>query len=58
MLTDQIAVRRLIGYCPQHNALMPRLTCREHLELFARIKGVPTSQLRDTCTRLIAQMVC
>lgn len=45
VLTDQIAVRALIGYCPQFNALLPRLTCREHLELFARIKGISESNL-------------
>ena len=34
--------------CPQHDALLELLTCREHLELFARIKGVPDPALRDT----------
>ena len=32
-------------YCPQHDALLNRLTVREHLELFARIKGVDATQL-------------
>ena len=41
----QTQVRALIGYCPQFNALLPRLTCREHLELFARIKGISESNL-------------
>ena len=40
ILTQQLAVRRLLGYCPQHNALLPLLTVEEHLQLFARIKGV------------------
>jgi len=32
--------RKLIGYCPQFDALLPLLTVREHLELFAGIKGL------------------
>ncbi len=28
------------GYCPQFDALLPNLTAREHLWLYARIKGV------------------
>ena len=34
ILKHQTEVRRLIGYCPQHDALLDRLTVREHLELF------------------------
>ena len=43
--TEQMQVRRLIGYCPQHDALLDLLTVYEHLELYARIKGVPSSML-------------
>eukprot|EP01050_Picozoa_sp_SAG11_P010526 SAG11_NODE_1058_length_6003_cov_1.474424_1_plen_44_part_00 len=32
-MTEQKDVRRLIGYCPQHDALLNRLTVREHLEV-------------------------
>lgn len=45
ILTQQKEVRRLIGYCPQHDALLDKLTVREHLMLFGRIKGVPAEQL-------------
>jgi ABC-type multidrug transport system ATPase subunit len=40
-------VRRLIGYCPQFDALIGTLTAREHLTLFARIKGMPESRLHE-----------
>ena len=30
-----------LGFCPQHDALWPELSCREHLELYARLKGQP-----------------
>ncbi|CAI2386824.1 unnamed protein product [Moneuplotes crassus] len=32
--------RKYIGYCPQFDALFSGLTVREHLEFYARIKGV------------------
>ena len=38
---EQAQLRQRIGYCPQFSALIDALTVREHLELFARIKGVP-----------------
>lgn len=36
-----------IGYCPQFDALLEFLTAQEHLELYARIKGVPEYQICD-----------
>jgi len=33
--------RKYIGYCPQFDALLENLTAREHLELYAAIKGIP-----------------
>jgi len=41
ILSQQPAVRRLLGYCPQFDALLELLTVREHLELYAGIKRVP-----------------
>ncbi|KAJ1408950.1 P-loop containing nucleoside triphosphate hydrolase [Sesbania bispinosa] len=35
------AACKYIGYCPQFDALLEFLTVQEHLELYARIKGVP-----------------
>ncbi|ETO31060.1 ATP-binding cassette sub-family A member 3 isoform 2, partial [Reticulomyxa filosa] len=39
--TQMTEIRKSLGVCPQHDVLWSRLTCREHLELFARLKGVP-----------------
>ena len=33
--------RQFLGFCPQQNVLFPRLTVREHLLLYAAIKGIP-----------------
>mmetsp|Transcript_1567 Transcript_1567/g.2417 ORF Transcript_1567/g.2417 Transcript_1567/m.2417 type:complete len:1653 (-) Transcript_1567:77-5035(-) len=32
-------IRTRIGVCPQHDMLFEELTCREHLKLFAKLKG-------------------
>ncbi|KAF1336800.1 Abc transporter a family member 1, partial [Globisporangium splendens] len=56
ILTQQIEVRRQIGYCPQFDALFDLLTVREHLELFARIKGVPSAELNNVVAGKIEQM--
>jgi len=45
IISQQPEVRRLLGYCPQFDALLELLTAREHLELYARIKGVPEQEL-------------
>ncbi|KAL4476001.1 hypothetical protein ABPG72_007887 [Tetrahymena utriculariae] len=41
-IPEQISeAQQYIGYCPQFDALLDNLTAREHLELFAAIKGIP-----------------
>ncbi|CAL5351927.1 hypothetical protein CsSME_00039457 [Camellia sinensis var. sinensis] len=49
------AARRHIGYCPQFDALLEFLTVREHLELYARIKGVPDYKLEDVVMEKIVE---
>ncbi|XP_021514207.2 ABC-type organic anion transporter ABCA8A-like isoform X2 [Meriones unguiculatus] len=41
-----------LGYCPQENALWSNLTVREHLELFAAIKGMNKSDATVAIARL------
>jgi len=36
---DDDLIKSRIGVCPQRDFLFKRLTCREHLELYARLKG-------------------
>jgi ABC-type multidrug transport system ATPase subunit len=45
ILKEQLAVRRLMGYCPQFDALFGLLTAREHLQFYGRIKGVPEDKM-------------
>eukprot|EP00434_Breviolum_minutum_P010201 symbB.v1.2.009002.t1/scaffold565.1/size187815/15 len=56
VVKEQWKVRRLLGYCPQHDALLDRLTVREHLELFGRIKGIPTQELRRLCDQMMQDL--
>lgn len=37
---------RMIGYCPQHDALWSSLTIREHLYVYATIRGVSKDQIK------------
>lgn len=53
VLKDQTKLRRRIGYCPQFDALLELLTVREHLELYARIKGIHPSIREQTIEYLI-----
>ncbi|XP_068174679.1 phospholipid-transporting ATPase ABCA1 isoform X2 [Antennarius striatus] len=41
VLTEMERVHQLMGYCPQFDANSDLLTGREHLELYARLRGVP-----------------
>nr|XP_021514215.1 ATP-binding cassette sub-family A member 8-B-like [Meriones unguiculatus] len=41
-----------LGYCPQENALWSNLTVRQHLEVFAAVKGLSKSDTAVTITRL------
>ncbi len=53
---DQRMIRRKIGYCPQFDALLELLTVREHLELFARIKGIPKQSMEKVVRGKLEQL--
>lgn len=40
-------VHRNMGYCPQFDAINELLTGREHLELYAILRGVPEGEVCD-----------
>ena len=45
--SDMVKVRQFMGYCPQFDALDPLLTGREHLEFYARIRGIPWQDVKS-----------
>lgn len=46
--------RSRIGYCPQFDALLSNLTGREHVWLYAAIKGTPKKFLKQTVDEKLA----
>ena len=48
VIGDMATIRRNLGVCPQHDILYPDLTVREHLRMYAVLKGVPGSRLQET----------
>ncbi|XP_048208118.1 retinal-specific phospholipid-transporting ATPase ABCA4 [Perognathus longimembris pacificus] len=45
ILTDISNVHQSMGYCPQFDAIDDLLTGREHLYLYARLRGVPAEEI-------------
>ena len=48
--------RKLIGYCPQHDAIFALMTVEEHLWFYAKIKGIPADKRRVTIERAIREL--
>ncbi|KAM8882220.1 retinal-specific phospholipid-transporting ATPase ABCA4a isoform 2-T2 [Synchiropus picturatus] len=45
ILTNILDVHQNMGYCPQFDAIDELLTGREHLNLYARLRGVPEAEI-------------
>ncbi|XP_021369630.1 ATP-binding cassette sub-family A member 2-like isoform X2 [Mizuhopecten yessoensis] len=41
---DMLSLQQKIGYCPQFDALFDELTAREHIQLYARLRGIPPKE--------------
>lgn len=48
IVTNMDEIRKELGVCPQHDILFPELTVREHLEMFAVLKGVKEDSVKST----------
>ena len=44
-----LKVHNCIGYCPQFDALIDEMTGRDHLMLYARLRGIPSNELKQVC---------
>ena len=49
-------MQQQIGYCPQFDALIERMTGRELLTMFARLRGIPEGSIRDVVTSTIEKL--
>jgi len=45
ILSNQSEAFQALGYCPQHDALWPNITVREHLETYATVRGIAPSHM-------------
>ena len=43
--SNQSAAFQQLGYCPQFDAVWQRVTVKEHLEVYAAIRGVPADKI-------------
>jgi ATP-binding cassette subfamily A (ABC1) protein 3 len=56
-VTKELAkARNFIGYCPQFDAISELLTGREHLELYAHIKGIPKEKIEEQVDYMLENM--
>lgn len=54
--TNVHSCRRKIGFCPQFDALFELLTGREHLTLYARIKGIDENDIVNVVNGKLREM--
>lgn len=40
-------VFKYLGYCPQSDVLWKNITVKEHIELYAAIRGVPQKKISE-----------
>ena len=56
LLLDLRAFQTQIGYCPQFDALLNKLTGRETLYLFCRLRGMPSNMISSYVSELVAMV--
>lgn len=56
VLNEPEKTRRRVGYCPQFDAHFSNLTGREHVELYASIKGVPAHLVKEAAAAKLAEV--
>jgi ABC-2 type transport system ATP-binding protein len=56
VVRDREAVRRRVGYLPDHFALYDHMTPVEYLEFFARLYGVPPAQRKKRADELLDEL--
>eukprot|EP00478_Filoreta_tenera_P001345 GABV01001366.1.p1 GENE.GABV01001366.1~~GABV01001366.1.p1 ORF type:complete len:262 (+),score=85.68 GABV01001366.1:34-819(+) len=45
-----------MGYCPQVDPLLDLMTCEEHLQMFARLRGIPETHVALEVDRLLRRV--
>jgi ABC-type multidrug transport system ATPase subunit len=55
--TNMNEIRNNIGICLQHDCLFPQLTVQEHIEFFARLKGMYERYSREEVSEKVRQSI-
>jgi len=55
--TEIKTVQQQLGYCPQFDALIPELTGRETIRLFARLRGVQEAEIDGLADALAVKLL-
>ena len=53
VLKNLAAAQRQIGYCPQFDPLLDLMTGKEHLRMYAILKGVPKEDVTEVVNSLV-----
>ncbi|RIA85383.1 hypothetical protein C1645_781967 [Glomus cerebriforme] len=53
---DISQIRTIMGVCPQHDILFNDLTAKEHIELYAGIKNIPTEEIKKLVDERLASV--
>lgn len=56
IVSDLDLVRQSLGICPQYDVLNDRMTVKEHLVMYAIIKGVPAKDVNKEVNRSIDEI--
>jgi ABC-type multidrug transport system ATPase subunit len=54
--TEMKQIRKMMGICPQHNILFPKLTVNEHLTIFADFKGMDSKKAKEERKQLLKDL--
>uniref|UniRef100_UPI00358E46A7 phospholipid-transporting ATPase ABCA1-like n=1 Tax=Myxine glutinosa TaxID=7769 RepID=UPI00358E46A7 len=56
VISEHRAVHQRMGYCPQFDAIDELLTAREHLQLYARLRGIPKGSVSKVAEEGLTQL--
>ncbi|XP_031398981.1 ABC transporter A family member 1 isoform X1 [Punica granatum] len=54
--TEMDEIRKCLGVCPQNDILFPELTVREHLEMYAVLKGVEEDHVENVVSNMVDEV--
>jgi ABC-type multidrug transport system ATPase subunit len=50
--SERIKVFESLGNCPQFDVIWPKMTVKEHLTFFAKLKGLPRPDIPNACLNI------